>query len=355
MKILTDANISEYQRSLYRGLIPHLMVITHFVQKRTMEKLAEGQRYDKLNLAYAGYISALAEGDFSPGELATKLGISKQACSKSIKELAARGLVARRKNPGDSRSSLLSLTDHGRRLILDGGEVAAEIYRQFADQVGVERMQQLVEVLETLCRALEIEPPNDPALASAHAGTAGVRPTRLSMLLPKLNTYFRRSLLTSLSGLGFRGLKPSFGQVLGMISREGRRIQYIASVTGVSKQAVAVTAADLEHAGYITREPDPDDRRQVILRLSPSGTQLLSESVAGVAALDASIRRMLSDEEYRLLDDTLAEIYLEVAEHYDTANVLPAKIQKISNYLLAELGVDGVRSLTQHLITITRG
>ncbi len=355
MKVFTDASISEYQRSLYRGLIAHLMVVTHFVQKTTMDKLVEGRRYHKLNLAYEGYISVLAEGDIAPGELAARLGISKQACSRTIKELAARDLVARRNNPDDSRSSLLSLTNQGRLLLRDGVEVTTEIYQQFVAHVGVERMQQLIAVLDKLCTNLAIEQPGYRVPVAANGVVAGVRPTRLSILLPTLNTYFRQSLLKSLQDQGFKGLKPSFGQVLGLISREGRRIQYIASVTGVSKQAVAMIAADLEHAAYITREADPDDKRQVILHLSPLGAQLLSESVAGVQALEVSIRGLLSEEEYQLLDDTLAAIYLQVAEHYDTANVLPAKIQQLSDYLLAELGVAGVRSLTQHLMSITRG
>ncbi len=35
--------------------------------------------------------------------------------------------------------------------------------------------------------------------------------------------------------------------------------------------------ARLEDAGYIVREPHPDDRRQVTLRLSPSGLALLAD------------------------------------------------------------------------------
>jgi DNA-binding MarR family transcriptional regulator len=352
MKAFTDANISEYQRSLYRGLIAHLMVVTHFAQKTTVDRLLEGERYSKSSLAYEGSIAALAGTDHSPGELAIKLGISKQACSKSIKALEAQGLVARRKNPGDSRSSLLSLTDDGRRLLQDRAEATAQIYQQFSAQVGAERMQQLIGVLEKVCRELDVELPSYPAPAPVKAA---VRPTPLNVLLPTLDKHFRQTLFMSLSDLGFRGLRPSFGQVLGLISREGRRIQYIASVIGISKQAVAAIAADLERAAYITREPDPDDKRQIILRLSPLGAQLLSESVTSVRSLEATIAGMLSEAEYQLLDDTLASLYLQVAEHYDTANVLPAKIQQLSEYLLAELGVAGVRSLTQHLMTITRG
>jgi DNA-binding MarR family transcriptional regulator len=355
MRENTLASISDYRQSINRGLIAHLMVVTHFIQKTTMDTLMEGGRYSKLSLAYERYISLLAEEDLSPGELATILGISKQACSKSIKELEASGLVVRRKNPEDSRSSLLSLTAEGRQLLQDGIAITSGIYQQFAAQVGIERMQQLVEIQEKLCSGFNIEWRISPRLESETALANVAGPIGFNLLLPKLNTYFRQVLLASLTDKGFTGLKPSLGQVLGLISREDRRIQYIASVTGISKQAVAALAADLEREGYITRAPDPGDRRQVILSLSPLGGKLLSESVLGIQSLDASIRGMLSKKEYQLLEDTFAAIYLQVAEHYDTANVLPARIQQLSEYLLAELGVSGVRSLTRHLMTITRG
>lgn len=349
-----NVDISEYSGAFYQGPIAHLMVVTHFVQKVTLEKLAEGQRDGKLNLAYEVYISLLAEENYPPGELAAKLGISKQACSKIIKELETLGLIERRKNPQDSRSSLLSLTDKGRQLLQDSIKASNEIYRRFATEVDGDRLQQLVEILEKLRSSLGIELTScrEPGQETR---IEGERPKSLNLLLPGLVDYFKQTLLVDLSDKGFAGLKSSFGQVLGLLNREERRIQYIASVIGVSKQAIAVTAADLEQAGYITRATDPGDKRQIILRLTPLGKQLLNESVASVRSLEASIEQLLHDHEYRVMDDTLAVMYLQVAEHYDAASVLPAKIQQISEHLLAELGVTGARSLAQHLMTITRG
>lgn len=354
MNAFMTAGVGEYSGAFYQGPVVHMLVVTHYVQKTAVDKLSAGQHDRKLNLAYEGYFALLAENDRSPGELAAGLGISKQACSKTIREMEVAGLIARRPNPEDSRSSLLSLTPVGQQRLRDGLEVIRGIYRQFALELGADKLEQLVAVLDRLRDHLGIELSGHRNLAPLTA-TGGDDPARLVLLLPGISNHLRQALATSLSAMGFAGLKPSFGQVLGLLRRGERRIQYIASVVGISKQAIAATAVDLERAGFISRQPDPQDRRQVILRLTGQGRRLLEESLASVRALEASIEEALGADEYRQMDETLAAMYLQVAGHFDTASVLPARIQKISEQLLEELGIGGLRSLTQHLMTMTRG
>ncbi|NHO64590.1 MarR family transcriptional regulator [Aestuariicella hydrocarbonica] len=366
--IKTQANISRADTHLDKdlgltsqGLVAHLIAVTHFVQKSTQDRLMASQRYEKLSLSYEGYISLLAEQDHSPGELAAKLGISKQACSKVIRELETLDYIERRKHPQDSRSSLLSLSAKGRQLLQDGVQHMVELQHEFASKVGEERLQELIGLLEALCRIRKIELPELRVLESTmdgeHAGSDAFKSgsTRLNQLSSVLNREFRRALFTSLSDKGFQGLRANLGQVLGLISQEGQKIQYIASVTGVSKQAVAVTAAELEQQGYIVREPDPTDKRQVILRLSPLGSELLVEILASVRELEASIHKALGDDKYRALEETLATLYLEVAAQHGSMGALPGKIRQLSEELLAELGAAGAYALAQRLMTITRG
>lgn len=46
----------------------------------------------------------------------------------------------------------------------------------------------------------------------------------------------------------------------------------------ISKQAVAKHIDSLERLGYLTREPDPDDARSKIVRLTERGTDCLAQS-----------------------------------------------------------------------------
>lgn len=338
-----------------RGLLPNLMVLTHYIQKNTLEKLVESGRYGKLSLAYEGYISLLAERDYAPGELASRLGVSKQLASKTIRDLERQGLIARHKHPSDSRSSLLSLTDKGLQLLRDGIETTNALHEQFAEELGAESLKQLIAIVEKLSRQLGIDLPVYTRFTLPDSRLATARPNKLNLLLPKLSAHFRLSLLESLQARGFKGLRSGFGQVMGVISREGKKIQYIAAVIGVSKQSIAATANELERLDYIVREQDPLDRREVVLRLSENGRRLLAASVEDVRAIEALVAAQLTPAEFEHLQDALARLYQLVASHFDTASVLPARIQQLSKNLIEELGITGARALAQQLMTMTRG
>lgn len=338
-----------------QSLPTRLMVVTHFVQKQTLERLRQNRRYEKLSLAYVDYISLLAEGDRSPGELAEQLGISKQACSKMLRELEALGLTDRRVNPQDSRSSVLSLSTDGLALLRDGVEAANGVQAQLAEAVGAGDLERLHEVLDRLCAALGVERSPRLALEDSLAARTGSRPTRLTVLLPRLSENLRQRLAAAVRAQGFTDLRPGIGQVLGVVGREGRRLQYIATLLGVSKQAVAATAAELEQQGYALRETDPQDQRQVILSLSPRGRELMQAIVASVQDVEASTRAALGEADYSFLDEAMAILYAGIAGHYDSASVLRARIQQLSKQLLDELGMTGARALAQQLMGMTRG
>ena len=93
--------------------------------------------------------------------------------------------------------------------------------------------------------------------------------------------------------------------VLSRLSREGpASISDLAAVDRVRPQSMAQTVRDLEDAGLLTRHPDPDDRRRVVLELTQAGVDKLAAARARredwlTRALeqerDASERRQLRD------------------------------------------------------------
>ena len=337
------------------GFIAHLMTVTHFVSKETLDRLSDSRRYRKLSMTYERYIAILAEGEISPGGLAARVDSSKQACSKVIRELEKLGLIERHDNPEDGRSRLVSLSKGGLQLLHDGSRITGEVQQELAEKIGAERMDRLVVLLDKICQGLGVELSSYPALQKV-TDTAGNRhPVRLNMLLQVLSNHLRDSLLENMKSQGFEGLRTNFGQILGAISREPRRIQYIASIVGISKQAAAMIAIDFEALGYINREPDPDDKRQIILSLSAKGERLVEESIASVRALENQVRVLLGDEAYQALESTLADLYSMVAYRLEGPAIAPERLQKLTDYLFEQLGVEGVRTLAQHLTTVTRG
>jgi len=76
----------------------------------------------------------------------------------------------------------------------------------------------------------------------------------------------------------------------------------LAAVEGIAQQSAARSIADLVEAGLICREPDPRDGRQVLLRLSPSGRELLEADRAQRDAwLAGAMAERLTDVERDLL------------------------------------------------------
>lgn len=76
----------------------------------------------------------------------------------------------------------------------------------------------------------------------------------------------------------------------------------LAAVEGIAQQSAARAVADLVDAGLLVREPDPRDGRQVLLRVSTAGRELLaSDRAQRDAWLATAMARRLTDVERELL------------------------------------------------------
>jgi DNA-binding MarR family transcriptional regulator len=96
--------------------------------------------------------------------------------------------------------------------------------------------------------------------------------------------------------------------VLGRLSREGpASISELATADRVRPQSMAQTVRDLEDAGLLTRHPDPDDRRRVVLELTPAGAdQLQAARASREDWLTRSLEQELDAAERRQLRDAIA-------------------------------------------------
>jgi DNA-binding MarR family transcriptional regulator len=100
------------------------------------------------------------------------------------------------------------------------------------------------------------------------------------------------------------GLKPGWLDVLGALRRAGD--PYRLTPTRLSEEALISTAGmtnrldRLEAAGLIVRLPDPDDRRGVLVELTPEGLELVDSAIDAHRGLS---RRLLGSLESRERDD----------------------------------------------------
>jgi DNA-binding MarR family transcriptional regulator len=94
--------------------------------------------------------------------------------------------------------------------------------------------------------------------------------------LPALLTQVKELALEKMRGRlaeeGYGDIREGYGCVFGFIDiDEGSRLTELAERSGLTKQAVGEVIPELEALGYVTREPDPRDRRAKIIKLTPKG------------------------------------------------------------------------------------
>jgi DNA-binding MarR family transcriptional regulator len=108
------------------------MAYRHLVVGLHARLVARGWRDVRPQYGYV--LLACRDRPTTAGELASLLGMSKQAASKLVDGMVEASLVRRKTSPEDSRAKLVALTPRGRRLLA----VVEEIYDELeADWVAV--------------------------------------------------------------------------------------------------------------------------------------------------------------------------------------------------------------------------
>ena len=97
---------------------------------------------------------AIAGGAENASELGRRLSISKQAAAKTITLLEERGYVGRGLDAQDARRKHLQLTPLGFEVLRTGERIFNELRRQWAEQIGMDKIELVESVLTEKLRAL---------------------------------------------------------------------------------------------------------------------------------------------------------------------------------------------------------
>ena len=325
----------------------HLLAIAHFIQKYTLEQLTEVYGYKSLRLSFEAFIALIGEGGIRQSELASRLAMTKQSCNKVINQLENYGYVDRNPDTFDGRAKQLVLTASGQQLLKNGSQVTEEIQRKFSAIVGHQLIINTIDHLNKLCEKSGI---NIPAYQQTPHTFA-----EMGIIMPRLSDYIIQQLLELISAKGFAGLKPSFGQVIGLIRNKGRSIQNIATHVGVSKQAISAITTELKNLGYIHRDTDPNDRRQVILRLTTLGNELLLESVNCILCLEDRFHLILGNNDFSSLQNCMRDLCdaleLDVEQYSDQAD---HTISDMAKNLLDQIGPANAEALANQLLNLIK-
>ncbi len=90
------------------------------------------------------------EGISTPSELADYIGITRPASSRVLREMEARGYVAREGTDSDGRTVILSLTPLGQSVLRQVTPEVASLGRHFASKVSPEAMRTFLDTARLL-------------------------------------------------------------------------------------------------------------------------------------------------------------------------------------------------------------
>jgi DNA-binding MarR family transcriptional regulator len=110
--------------------------------------------FDDLELPHLTVLQYPGPAGARPSELATRLGMSKQALNYLLGELERLGYLERRPDLHDLRSKRISLTTRGASIVPVIREAVGEVEQEWTQQLGRERFEELRALLEDLNRLI---------------------------------------------------------------------------------------------------------------------------------------------------------------------------------------------------------
>jgi DNA-binding MarR family transcriptional regulator len=94
---------------------------------------------------------------------------------------------------------------------------------------------------------------------------------------------------------GVDDMRTPFGFVIRVLAERDRTLTDLADLLGVSKQAAIKIVDEMETRRFVTRHPDPDDRRVKLLRLTDKGRKVRRTALAASRAMERELRRGIGD------------------------------------------------------------
>jgi DNA-binding MarR family transcriptional regulator len=213
----------------------------------------------------------------SPTQLARGQRMSSAGITGLVDQLAAMGLVTRSPEPHDRRRVLLTLTRRGSEIVAQAGSGWRDNAVRFERVLGVDSVRFLDEALGQLLATLE------PGANASLDGTSW----RLGRMAQHINA--DAEVVFSRFGTTHGGF-----QVLASLFRAGppyrRSPSRVARGLMLSGAGLTGRMDQLERGGLLRRNRGLDDRRAVVVELTPAGRRLVR---ASFPEFMASHRRLL--------------------------------------------------------------
>lgn len=111
-------------------------------------------------------------------------------------------------------------------------------------------------------------------------------------------------------GAGFPQ-KPKHSAVFAQIDPEGSRLTDLARRANITPQAMGELVDELQELGYLTREPDPTDRRAKLIVPTPKGRAAIEAGKQTIVGLETRITEILGEKGHETLREMLGKLLAE--------------------------------------------
>ena len=112
------------------------------------------------------------------------------------------------------------------------------------------------------------------------------RRRNMRQLLLRASRIVNRHVVEGLHARGYADLRSTHTTLLSNIDLAGSTVTVAADRAGITKQAMGRLASELEAAGYIRVQGDPNDARARILQFTRTGKQLMLDSLEVMEELE---------------------------------------------------------------------
>ncbi|SEE50372.1 DNA-binding transcriptional regulator, MarR family [Streptomyces sp. 3213] len=113
-------------------------------------------------------------------------------------------------------------------------------------------------------------------------------------------------IFAALAEAGFDDFTPAQARVLQRVGPDGTRLTELAEQAQVTKQTAGFLVDQLEKAGYVTREPDPTDRRARLVRLAERARAAQPVAATVVAEVEREWEEHLGKRRMKQLREALS-------------------------------------------------
>src|SRR5664279_1001940 len=139
--------------------------------------------------------------------------------------------------------------------------------------------------------------------------TAGrERPTNLAVLMREAFVALNDVVIARLTERGHAEVRSAHGAVFQYLDDTGTTVSVLADRAQMTKQAMAELVRHLETHGYVTRVPDPDDRRAKLVTPTARGHEVITIAQELVPELEGRVSRVLGADRMQALRDDLEAI-----------------------------------------------